>query len=115
MTSKKYQCDYCNEDFKDGELVAVSKNEMYHNFYSGRNEHPLDCMSKKVFETRDVLIANKKIYFEKKLYDLNSLRRIQTKNNELIINFNEAKTGDQLIGNLEGLKRGLLKRIFSSQ
>lgn len=113
--TKKYQCAHCNEDFKDGEFVAISKNEMYHNLYIRRSEALLDCMSKKALKTRDALITNKKIYFENKLYDLNSLRRIQTKNNGPRINFNDAKTGDKLIGNLEGLKRGLLKRIFSSQ
>ena len=110
---KKYQCSQCEQDFQDGELVAVSHtgNEFYHQFYPERMEHPLDCMSKNVMNTGNMIIANRKIFYQGKFYDLKALKRLAKKVKTVTVGYNDTKTGDILEGDLSGL----VKKSFFSQ
>lgn len=99
MLDKKY-CSGCKKEFKDGELVAVSDNEGYHTIIRELYSIPIDCSMKAAMD--GPVIFNRNVYYQGKFYNLNAIDSLRNVN-DLILDFNDERTGDIIKGNLEGL------------
>ncbi len=94
----------CNEKLADGEIVALSKDGIYHTIARDLDSMPIDCSMKKAMQ--GAAIFNRKFYYQGKFYDFSELDKLPGVN-ELTIEFNKKKTGDIIRGDLKGLSKKL--------
>jgi hypothetical protein len=102
--TEKY-CSMCREKLKDGEIIVSFNGEHY--LHTSRTNYslgsrPMDCATRKVIITGEIISPNKRIYYKGAFQDIQKLDRLQDKIN-LIIDFNENNNGDVIKGELERL------------
>ena len=98
---KRYHCAECGKDFEDGEGVAVSVGgKFYHTFIEMKTEfkNP-SCIMQQTLNWDRGVQCQRKVYYQDALHNLEGLKDIEG----LKVEFNEAKTGDIIEGNLEEL------------
>jgi len=101
---KEKYCSGCKEKLIDGEIVAISKDGIYHTVARDLDSMPIDCSMRRAME--GVAIFNRKVYYQGKFYDFSKLDKLPGVNG-LTIEFNEKKTGDIIKGELKGLSKKL--------
>jgi hypothetical protein len=94
----------CNEKLADGEIIALSKDGIYHTIARDLDSMPIDCSMKRAM--KGVAIFNRKIHYQGKFYEFSKLDKLPSVN-ELTIEFNEKQTGDIIKGDLKGLSKKL--------
>ena len=101
--NKKYQCNFCNEEFQDGDIVAMTDKGYFH--HSVRlNSRIYACSSKK-----EGLSWNLTMYYNGKINHLPRLREFLFAKRTVHVENNGNKKGEMFTGDLEGLLEPIQK------
>jgi hypothetical protein len=105
-----YKCATCNNNFENGELVAVSSKGIPYHWLPPKDKKDIERIkakyiiecSKSAFLNNQLDVFQPSVYYNGEFYHIRDLEKLPNRH-KLKILLNKHKNGEIILGNLEGL------------